>query len=262
MGEITSAARTRSSAWRSATFSTAATGVIARGQGSGTAKAAGCGLGQLFHVFQVAQRIDVAECAGILEQHLGDLDGAIPAIHAAPAAFQVGVEFRQHGFSHQGKHGMYAAVGIAAFIGIHGDRHGQVRIVAQQRFGQARRQVIRQEGGIARRCQQPVRFAAAQAGLQAGQRAFKPGQVVLPDRRIRIGRDGNRRIGGVVAVGVDGQLRHLRRQPLQHMGGQRAATEWLQSFVDAAHAGAAAAGQYHAGHLVLESQTIPLVACW
>jgi hypothetical protein len=46
------------------------------------------------------------------------------------------------------------------------------------------------------------------------------------------------------------------------MGGQRAATEWLQSFVDAAHAGAAAAGQYHAGYLVLESQTIPLIARW
>jgi hypothetical protein len=56
-----------------------------------------------------------------------------------------------------------------------------------------------------------------------------------------------------VAVGVDRHCGHLR-QPRQHVRRQRRATEWLQAFVDAAHARAATARQYQSGDLALQRQ--------
>jgi hypothetical protein len=207
--------------------------------------------GGFFLLLQFGQRIDVAEGGGIVEQDLGHLDRLVPAVHAARPGGQVGVERRQGALAHQGEHRMQLRVRVAGFVGFQRGGDGQVGALRVQRIGQALRQVGRQERGVARRRQQQIRLAMAQAGLYAGQRAFIAFQFVLQHRHAQ------RAVGAQVAVGVDGDAGHLRREPLQHMRGERAAAKGLQAFVDAPHAGAAAARQDQCTDAVFHRQLIP-----
>ncbi len=196
---------------------------------------------------QLVQRIDVAERAGIGEQHLGHFQCARPAFHAALAAGQIGFQLRQRAFLHQRKHRVALP---ARTFQRDGDRH--VGTLCDECLMQPRHQVVRQERRIAGGGRQQVRLAMAQAGLQAGEGTFVARQFVRQHLRAQCG------VGVHVAVRADRHGGHLRRQPRQHEGGQRGAAKMLQTLVDAAHPRAAAAGQDQAADSVLAPQLIPL----
>ncbi len=125
-----------------------------------------------------------------------------------------------------------------------GAGHGDLGAFALGRGAQALHQAQREERGVAGHGAQPGRAAGLQAAEKAGQ---GPGKVL----RQRIGHHAH--APGLVAlgmaVGVDQQGPHLRREPLERVLRERPSPEGLQAFVDAAHAQAASARQDQAGDL-------------
>src|SRR6478609_5543800 len=83
------------------------------------------------------------------------------------------------------------------------------------------------------------RKSSVQAGKRAGEAADMVADDAVPERGVAL----------EVLVGIDDDLVDLRREPRQHMLDHRLAMQRLQTFVDAAHAAAEAAGEHDAAYI-------------
>src|SRR4051794_9424413 len=108
---------------------------------------------------------------------------------------------------------------------------------------QARDEVRRKEWRIARYGDRKRIRDRLQSRMHPGERSGEAADRVadhaLPECAIAL----------EVLVGVDHDLAHLRRKPLEHMPDHGLAMQQLQALVDAAHTAAESAGQHDAGNI-------------
>ena len=170
---------------------------------------------------------------------------------AAPLADEAGEAFEQRR-AHQAEDRLRPQRGVARIVGFERADHGDLRVVFGHGLAQALGQVEREEWGVARHRQEIGRFAALQAGQEAGQRTGIAAVGVGPDGR------AEGLVGREIAVGVDHHLADLHAQPQHRVQGQRRAVEILQALVDAAHARAAPAGEHQARDVLRGNRHPPM----
>jgi hypothetical protein len=179
----------------------------------------------------------------VVEARHRDPEPREPAVHAAPAGGEVGIEARGEVRGQQRVQGVLT-------LGIGGD--GEVRRrVRGERGGEPRSEIDGEPRRIAGAGQEPGRLDDGECRRDARERPLEAveaiGDDVLRERGVLLG----------IAVGADPEPAHLRAQPLCRPVHQRAAVERDQALIAPAHAPPRPTGQDQPGQLIKMHRSLP-----